>query len=144
MCVLRSLIRVSCTHWANIESLVFGGLDAVYLRGAEDMSKLCLADVLLAIYGHNNSLPRSQMISRCASGAGAQDPFPDADTRSPFVPTGAPVVVVLKVTSTEELRIGKILGRRTLAALEPPLAQYVGTEHVLSPGGRDNTCEWRD
>jgi hypothetical protein len=52
--------------------------------------------------------------------------------------------VVLKIISTEELRIGKILGRRTLVALELLLAQYVAFEHVLSPGGRENTCEGRD
>jgi hypothetical protein len=46
----------------------------------------------------------------------------------------ASIVVVLKVTSTEELRIGKLLGRRTLAALGLALGQYVTTERVLSPG----------
>jgi hypothetical protein len=41
--------------------------------------------------------------------------------------------MVLKATSTEELRIGKLLGRRTLAALGLALGQYVITERVLSP-----------
>lgn len=70
--------------------------------------------------------------------------FPEADTRSPFCADRTSIVVVLEVTSTEELRIGKTLGRRAVAALELPLAQYVATERVLSPGGRENTCECRD
>jgi hypothetical protein len=69
----------------------------------------------------------------CLSRAGVQILFPGADTRSFFV-NSASIVVVLKVTSTEELRIGKTLGRPTLAALELPLGQYVTTERVLSPG----------
>jgi hypothetical protein len=70
----------------------------------------------------------------CLSRAGAQVPFPGADTRSPFLCQQASIVVVLKVTSIEELRIGKLLGRRTLAALGLALGQYVTTERVLSPG----------
>ena len=62
----------------------------------------------------------------CLPGSGTVDLlFPDADTRSSFCANRA-------------------LGRRTVAALELPLAQYVATERILSPGGRGNTCEWRE
>jgi|SRR5215470_8057689 len=73
MCVLPSLIPVSCTRWANTESLFFGGFRPWPVAGwVEDMSKLCLADVLVAIYGHTpSSLFREAetmaLVSTCGS-----------------------------------------------------------------------------
>src|SRR5215469_1705370 len=64
---LPSLIPVSCTRWANTESPLFGGFRPWPVAGrVEDMSNLCLAAALVAIYGHNISRLQYQMISRCA------------------------------------------------------------------------------
>jgi hypothetical protein len=102
MCVLPSLIPVSCTQWANIESLFFRGSDTVYLRGrgahVKAVSGRCLTG---NIWTQQLTVAIPNDFALCLRGAGAQD-------------------------------------------LEPPLAQYVATERVLSPGGRENTCECRD
>ena len=145
MCVLPSLIPVSCTRWANIESLFFVGFRPWPVAGVggghvKAVSGCCLSGIILT---QQLTLAIPSDFALCLSRAGVQILFPGADTRSFFV-NSASIVVVLKVTSTEELRIGKTLGRPTLAALELPLAQYVATERVLSPGGRENTCECRD
>ena len=102
MCVLPSLIPVSCTHWANTESLGFGSSVAVYLRGGgghvKPVSGRCLTG---NIWTQQLTVAIPNDLVLCLSGAGAQD-------------------------------------------LEPPLAQYVATERVHSPGSRENTCERRD
>jgi hypothetical protein len=102
MCVLPSLIRVSCTQWANIESLFFGGSDAVYLRGGGAHVKAVSGRCLTGnIWAQQLTVAIPNDLALCIPGAGEED-------------------------------------------LEPPLAQYVATERVPSPGGRENTCECRD
>ena len=145
MCVLPPLIPVSCTRWANIERPIFRRFRPWLVAGwVEDMSKLCLAAVLVAIYGHNNSLLRSQMISGCARLGRAHKSSFQTLIQDLFCANRASIIVVLKVISTEELRIGKILGRGTLAGVELPLAQYLATECVLSSSGREDTCQCRN
>lgn len=134
-------VRVAFTHSGELRvlgqhrKLIFAGSDAVYLREGGGHVKAVSGRCLTGdIWTQQLTVAIPNDFALCLPGAGAQDLFPDADTRSPFCAKRASIVVVLKVTSTEELRIGKILGRRILAALELPLAQYVATERVLSPG----------
>ena len=97
MCVLPSLIPVSCTRWANIERPIFRRFRPGLVAGwVKDMSKLCLAAVLVAIYGHNTTLAVQNDFALCLSRADVQVIFLDADTRSPFCGNKASIVVILK------------------------------------------------
>jgi hypothetical protein len=74
MCVLPSLIRVSCTQWANIESLVFGGSDAVYLRGGGAHVKAVSGRCLTGnIWTQQLTVAIPNDLALCIPGAGAQD-----------------------------------------------------------------------
>ena len=76
----------------------------------------------------------------CQSRAGVQVVFPGADTR--FVLCQQRLYpVVLEIPSTEELRIGKTLGRTTLAALELPLDSMSLLSAFFLRDGREDTCE---
>jgi len=98
------------------------------------MSKLCLAAVLVAIYGHNNSLLRYQMISRCARLEQAhKSPFQALIRDLLFVPTGLHRCGI-EGHLNRRTEDRKLLGRRTLATLGLALGQYVTTEGVLLPG----------
>lgn len=73
-------------------------------------------------------------------GAGPQDLVPDLIRDFLIICANrASIVVVLKVTSTEERRIGKDPGSNYTGSFRTTLALYVATERVLSPGGREST-----
>jgi hypothetical protein len=74
MRVLPSLIPVSCTHWANIESLFFGGSDAVYLRGGGAHVKAVSGRCLTGnIWTQQLTVSIPNDLALCIPGAGAQD-----------------------------------------------------------------------
>jgi hypothetical protein len=86
MYVLPSLIPLSCTHWANIERLFFGGSDTVYLRGGGGHVKAVSGRCLTGnIWTQQLTVAIPNDFALCLPGAGAQDLFPDADYEISFL-----------------------------------------------------------
>src|SRR5215471_19970000 len=135
MCVLPPLIPVSCTRWANIERPIFRRFRPWLVAGwVEDMSKLCLAAALVAIYGHNNSLLRCQMISRCACLEQAYKSSFQALIRDLFLCQQHLHHCGFEGHLDRRTEDRKDLGSTYTGSFRTTIGQYVTTERVLSPG----------